>query len=149
MTFIYFTYYEVYILLIFLPMKYLFSLIFLISIVSSTPLAYADFFEEQIVGTDPETAMIQEIGLNSVNLRDANEMRRYNNTLYFITNIKNETIYRLSNRTIPLYRRYDIITSLDSFVYTMNQYFLYQKRYEQTGGNAYKETARYYLEDAK
>lgn len=149
MTFIYFTYYEVYILLIFLPMKYFLSLLFLISLASFVPFTHADFFEEQIVGTDPETAIIQEIGLNNVNLRDANETRRYNNTLYFITNIKNETIYRLSNRTIPLYRRYDIITSLDSFAYTMNQYFLYQKRYEQTGGIAYKETARYYLEDAK
>ncbi len=130
-------------------MKYFFSLLLLITTVLSIPFAYADFFEEQIVGVDPETALLQEIELNAVSLRDSNEARRYNNTVYFISSIKDEALNRFDNRTIPLYRRYDIITSLDSFVYTMNQYFLYQKKYEQTRKTLYKETARYYLEDVK
>lgn len=130
-------------------MKRLFSLLFFIPVLFSTTFTYADFFEEQIVRADPETAIIQDIALNNISLSESKEMNRYKNTSYFITSIKNESINRFNGGTIPLYRRYDIITSLDSFVYTMNQYFLYQKRYEQTGKILYKEGARSYLEDSK
>lgn len=149
MTFLIFYIRYTYLLLIFQSMKRLFSLLFFISILFSTTLTYADFFEEQIVGADPETAMIQDITLNNISLSESKEINRYKNTSYFITSIKNEAINRFNGGTIPLYRRYDIITSLDSFVYTMNQYFLYQKRYELTGKILYKEGARSYLEDSK
>lgn len=131
------------------PMKHFLSLILLIAALFSTTLAHADFFGEEIVGADPETGMIRDITLNTVNLKDGKEMKRYNSTAYFVASIKNEAVNRFESGEIPLYRRYDIITSLDSFVYTMNQYFLYQKRYEQNKKSVYKESARSYLEDAK
>ena len=93
--------------------------------------------------------MIQEIGLNRMTFRDSRETRRYNNTVFFITSIKNEAVTRFEEGSIPLYRRYDIITQLESFTYTMNQYFFYQKRYEDTRKNVYKESARSYLEDSR
>lgn len=130
-------------------MKRFLSALFALSAVFFTSLVSADFFSEQIVGADPETAMIQDIVLNPVTLKDSKEMTRYKNAEYFITSIKNEAVRRFDDGSIPLYRRYDIITSLDSFVYTMNQYFLYQKRYEQTKKNVYKETARTYLGESK
>jgi hypothetical protein len=110
---------------------------------------YADYFTEQITDADPETLIIQDIALNIVALKDIKEMNRYKNTEYFITSIKSEAIKRFDDGSIPLYRRYDIITNLDSFVYIMNQYFLYQKRYEQTKKNVYKDSARMYLEESK
>lgn len=130
-------------------MKYLLSLLLLIATLFSTTLSYADYFGEEIIGADPETAIIRDITLNVVSLKDGKEMKRYNSTAYFVASIKNEAVNRFESGEIPLYRRYDIITSLDSFVYTMNQYFLYQKRYEQSKKNVYKESARSYLEDAK
>lgn len=131
------------------PMKYLYSFVLVLLIALLNNNAYADFFNEQIVGADPETGIIRDIYLNPVTLKDGKEMKRYNATAYFVTSIKNEAVIRFESGEIPLYRRYDIITHLDSFVYTMNQYFLYQKRYEQNRKDIYKETARDYLETAK
>lgn len=131
------------------PMKYLLFIILALStLISITPTS-ADYFNEEIVGADPETGILQDIHLNAVHFRDSREVKRYNNTIYFVNNIKTEAVNRFDSGEIPLYRRYDIITNLDSFVYTMNQYFLYQKRYEQTKNAVYKENARYYLEDSK
>lgn len=93
--------------------------------------------------------MIQAIKLNVVNLKDAKEMARYRSTAYFVTTIRNEAVKRFEDGTIPVYRRYDIITTLDSFVYTMNQHFAYQRMYEQTKKSIYKESARTYMDDAK
>ena len=130
-------------------MKYLSSFLFFIYIAFSSTLAHADFFEEEMIGANPETALIQEIGINALSLSDSREMRRYNSAVYFVTSIKREAVSRFNDGIIPLYRRYDIITHLDSFVYTMNQHFLYQKRYEQTKRNVYKESAQSYLDDSK
>ncbi|OIP53629.1 hypothetical protein AUK10_02200 [Candidatus Gracilibacteria bacterium CG2_30_37_12] len=109
----------------------------------------ADFFDQQIMMNDPEITLIQEITLNYVSFNNYQENIRYNNTSYFLTSIKNEAIARFQDGTIPYYRRYDIITHLESFIYDMNQSFLYQKRYEQTGKAIYKENAQGYLSDAK
>lgn len=98
---------------------------------------------------DPKITMIQDITLNYVSFNNYQEKIRYNNTSYFITSIKNETIARIQNGTISCYRWYDIITHLSSFTSTMNQYFFYQKRWEQTGDTIYKESAQNYLGDAK
>lgn len=130
-------------------MKYFFSLFITTLIILSTPLASADFFEDQIIGADTEVTMIQAIKLNVVNLKDAKEMARYRSTAYFVTTIRNEAVKRFEDGTIPVYRRYDIITTLDSFVYTMNQHFAYQRMYEQTKKSIYKESARTYMDDAK
>ena len=130
-------------------MKKILSFFLLCIFIWSSPLASADFFSEEIVGADPETAMIQEITLSTVNLKDNKEIKRYNSTVYFLRTIKTEAVKRFNDGSIPLYRRYDIITTLDSFVYTMNQYFLYEQRYEQSKKNVFKESARSYLEDSK
>jgi hypothetical protein len=130
-------------------MKYFFYLIILISFVFSNTITYADFFDEQITNGNPEVAMIQDIVLTHINLNESKEIARFNNTSYFITSIKNEAIDRYSNGSIPLYRMHDIITNLDSFVYNMNQYFSYQKKYEQTKKSIYKESAQSYLEDTR
>ncbi len=114
-----------------------------------SPSVYADFFSEEILDANPEVVMIQDIQLNSITFVDSKEMKRYNNTVYFVSSIKTEAMKRFQDGTIPLYRRYDIITTLDSFVYTMNQYFLYQKKYEQTQKSVFKESARSYLEDSR
>ncbi|MDD5376782.1 MAG: hypothetical protein PHH16_01565 [Candidatus Gracilibacteria bacterium] len=130
-------------------MKRSYSLILIILMGFSTTLVSADFFNEQILGSDPETAMVEDIALNNITLKDSKEITRYNNTTYFIAGIKAEAVKRFNDGTISYYRQHDIITSLDSFVYTMNQYFSYEKRYEQTGNDAYKERARSYLEDSR
>lgn len=128
-------------------MKSIFS--FLIFLLLSTSITHADFFAEEIAGADPEVSMVQDIALSPLVLKDTKEMKRYNSTAFFINSIKTEAVKRFQDGTIPLYRRYDIVTSLNTFTYTMNQYFLYQKIYEQTKKNAYKESARSYLEDSK
>lgn len=130
-------------------MKRFFSLLILISITLSTPLASADFFSEQIDGADTEVTMIQAIQLNNVSLRDSKEMSRYRSTTHLVTGIKDEAVKRFGDGTIPVYRRYDIITSLDSFVYAMNQHFAYQKMYEQKKKSIYQESARTYMDEAK
>ncbi len=114
-----------------------------------THIVHADYFEEEIVGADPETGMLQDIELHAIRFSSSKEVTRYNNTLSFINSIKTEAVKRFEDGSIPLYRRYDIITSLESFTYTMNQYFFYQSRYESTKKNVYKESARNYLEDSK
>lgn len=101
------------------------------------------------MGDDPEIIMIQDIKLTYVSFNENKEKARFNNTSYFITNIKNEAMDRYSGGIISLYRMHDIITNLDSFVYDMNQYFSYQKKYEQTRVSIYKESAQSYLEDAR
>ena len=123
----------------------LFALFFL----TSSQVFASDYFEEDIVWADPETAILQEITLNPVVLKDATESKRYNSTAIFVYNIKTEGAKRFQDGSIPLYRRYDIIKSLDSFVYTMNQYFLYQKRYEQTRKTSMRDSAKSYLQDSR
>ena len=130
-------------------MKQLSSLIILISLLFSNTVTHADFFSEEIAGADPQVGVLQEIHLDSVSIKDSREIKRYNNTAYFIESIKTEAVARFEDGTIPLYRQYDIITNLDSFVYIMNQYFIYEQRYEKTRNNIYKESARSYLEDSK
>lgn len=130
-------------------MKRFLSLTVLVSLFISALPAHADYFSEEIVGADPEVGMIREIVLNPVSFNDGKEQNRYNKTAAFVSAIENEAVTRFESGEIPLYRQYDIITNLDSFVYTMNQYFAYQKRYEQTRKNVYKESARSYLEDSK
>lgn len=130
-------------------MKSLFSFLVFISVSLSSTFAHADFFDQQIMMNDPEITMIQDINLNYVFFNNYQENIRYNNTSYFLTSIRNEAISRFQDGTIPYYRQYDIITHLESFISTMNQYFLYQKRFEQTGKIIYKENAQGYLSDAK
>lgn len=129
-------------------MKRLSSLIVLVSIAFAIPV-HADYFSEEISGADPEVGMIREIAINPVTFKDGKEQARFEKTRTFVSAIQNEAVIRFEDGTIPLYRQYDIITSLDGFAYTMNQYFLYQKRYEQTRKAVYKESARSYLEDSK
>lgn len=130
-------------------MKYILSLLLLVFLAFSSSITYADFFNEYVMGDDPEIVMIQDIKLTYVSFNENKEKARFNNTSYFITNIKNEAMDRYSGGMIPLYRMHDIITNLDSFVYEMNQYFSYQKKYEQTRVGIYKENAQSYLEDAR
>lgn len=130
-------------------MKHFLSFLLLVSLAFFSTPASADYFEEQILDSDPETSIIEDITLQSISLKEAKEMKRYTSTRSFINSIKTEAVKRFNDGTIPLYRRYDIITSLDSFVYTMNQYFLYQSRYEQTKNTLYKNTARSYLDDSR
>lgn len=130
-------------------MKRLYSLLLLVSVALSTPLASADFFDEQIVGADTEVALIQDIRINNVSLRDKKEVKRHDSVAYFVTSIKEEAVKRFNDGTIPVYRRYDIITSLKSFTDTMNQYFMYRKMYEQTKRPEYAQSARDSLEETK
>jgi hypothetical protein len=112
-------------------------------------LVHADFFTEEIASADTEVSMLQDIVLTEVVLKDQKEMKRYTNTNLLITRIQEEAVKRFNDGKILQYRRYDIITSLDSFVYSMNQYFFYQKKYELAKKWVFKDSARSYLEDSK
>lgn len=129
-------------------MKYFLSCIALLCVATSHAFA-SDYFEEDILGADPETAILQEITIKPMTLKDYAEMKRYNSTAIFVESIKMEATRRFQDGSIPLYRRYDIITNLDSFVYTMNQYFMNQKRYEQTKKTTFRDSARSYLQDSR
>lgn len=130
-------------------MKHL-SFFFLFTfLLSSVNFAHADFFEDQIIGVTTEIALLEEIKLTPVSFYNERTINQHSNTRYFIEGVKAEAIQRFENNTISLYRRYDIITHLESFTYDMNGYFLHQKRYEQTRNMLYKETALSYLEDSR
>ncbi|MDD2916944.1 MAG: hypothetical protein PHH70_03835 [Candidatus Gracilibacteria bacterium] len=129
-------------------MKYLFSCICFLCVAVSQVSA-GDYFEENILESEPEMTMLQDIALNPVTFSDYTETKRYRNTSAFLFAIKTEAGKQFHNGSIPLYRRYDIITNLDSFVYTMNQYFFYQKKYEQTKKSVFKDSARSYLQDSR
>lgn len=129
-------------------MKRFLALLALFFVASSQVFA-SDYFEDDILGSDPETTILQGITLKPVALKDSVESKRYNSTAIFIFNIKTEAVKRFQDGTIPLYRRYDIVTSLDSFVYTMNQYFMYEQKYEQTKKVSFRDSARSYLQDSR
>lgn len=119
--------------------------VILIFIATLSPLAHADFFEDAVLGTEAEDVLIDQINLTYRTFRDPTTNARFAATVRFVTSIKEETKRRSREGIISLYRRYDIIHDLDALVYSMNQYFAFQKRYEQTRWAAYREAALEYL----
>ena len=122
---------------------------FLLFLITSSQVSASDYFKDDILGSEPETALLEEITLKPITLRGSAEVKRYKSTAILVSSIKTEAVKRFQDGTIPLYRRYDIVTSLDSFVYTMNQYFFYQQRYEQTKKASFRDSARSYLQDSR
>ena len=121
----------------------------LILLATLSPLVHADFFEDSVLGTTVEDSLIDQINLTYYTFRSSAENTRFANTVRFVTEIKNETKRRSQDGTISLYRHYDIIHNLDALVHTMNQYFTFQKRYEQTRRSVYRDTALEYLNESR
>ncbi|MDP2103315.1 MAG: hypothetical protein Q8K26_00145 [Candidatus Gracilibacteria bacterium] len=121
----------------------------LILLATFSPLVHADFFEDAVLGTAAEDSLIEQISLTHYTFRSPAENARFANTTRFVTEIKNETKRRSQDGTISLYRRYDIIHDLDALVHSMNQYFTFQKHYEQTRRAVYRDAALEYLNESR
>lgn len=121
----------------------------LLSFFVISPLVHADFFEDAVLGTEAEDVLLDQINLTYYTFRSPAENTRLANTARFVTSIKEETKRRSRDGIISLYRRYDIIHDLDALVHSMNQYFIFQKQYEQTYRTVYKNTALEYLAESR
>lgn len=121
----------------------------LLSFFVTSPLVHADFFEDAVLGTEAEDVLIDQINLTYYTFRSSAENTRLANTARFVTSIKEETKRRSRDGAISLYRRYDIIHDLDALVHSMNQYFTFRARYEQTRRAVYQDAATEYLAESR
>lgn len=122
-------------------MKKIISLYILVLSLGYSAISYADFFESNVLTLDAEIAQIEAINIKTVSFSNNRENWRLESAKRFLDGVKAETLARIEDGSIPFYRQYDIIQSLSSLAYNMNQYFFYQKLSERTGKAIYKETA--------
>lgn len=130
-------------------MKKILTIATLVCAIFQMPISYADYFESQVLGTDVEVSLLENIHVDAVSFRNARENMRNNSVRAFVASVKKETIRRTREGEISFYRQYDIINGLGTLSYNMNKYFLYQKLYENTGANSYRETALEYLKETR
>ncbi len=122
-------------------MKKIISLCVLILSLGYSAISYADFFESNVLTSDAEIAQIEAINIRTVSFSNNRENWRLESAQRFLNGVKAEALTRIEDGDIPFYRQYDIIQSLSSLAYNMNQYFFYQKLSERTGKAIYKETS--------
>lgn len=124
----------------------------LLSIMSTSVSANADFFETKIIQSqsrESAKSLFNGIELRNVSLRSVTEKNRFSDMQFFLAQTKKEAEIRYSAGEIDRYEIQDIRNELGYLVHSMNEYFTNVRSFERSSNPAYKRLASQNLSDAK
>ncbi len=106
-----------------------------------------DYFDVKVLWKDVELDRIDEVNLKEVSFSSSSYKTKYESSLNFINQLKEEMKIRYLLDKMSRNKVYDATAALENLVYSLNEQYTNLKRFEDTKKKFYKELAKWNSKD--